>query len=708
MSKGNNQKGLRAQVEELQARLAEAEEVLRAIRNGEVDALVVSGEDGEQIFTLQTAERPYRLLIEAMNEGAVTLSSDGTILYCNQRFADMLGLPLERVLGADFPHFIARNDLPLFEALLRQGRDRNSKGEVKLLHGEGHHVPAHLSLSALPLDEVQGVSIVVTDLTEQKRHAEMIASANLTRSILEQAAEAMVVCDAQGRIIHASQRAHKLCNRNLMLQPFDEVFPLSLAPAPTPPSPSGEEHGGGGKLSFSEMRREKELQGVEVIFRRADGETFDLLLSAGAVSDGDGGTLGWVVNLTSITELKQAEHERERLLVRERAARQEAEESSRLKDEFLATVSHELRTPLTAVLGWAHLLRGRQLDERAAAHALETIERNARSQNQLIEDLLDVSRIITGNLRLDVRPVNPASFIESAIEAVRPAAEAKGIRLQKLLDTGVSSVSGDPARLQQIIWNLLSNAIKFTPKGGRVQVRLERINSHIEVSVSDNGDGISAEFLPFVFDRFRQADGTTTRRHGGLGLGLSIVRHLVELHGGTVSVESPGEGQGSMFTVRLLLMPVYHREEGAERVHPAARDAPLDFECPGDLSGLTVLVVDDEADTLELIKVSLGQCGAEVMTARSSAEALALLEGTKPDVIVSDIGMPDEDGYEFIRRVRALPVKRGGKIPAVALTAYARAEDRLRVLRSGYQMHVAKPVELAELVAIVANVVGRT
>jgi signal transduction histidine kinase len=400
----------------------------------------------------------------------------------------------------------------------------------------------------------------------------------------------------------------------------------------------------------------------------------------------------------------RAAEERERLLLSEQAARSEAETASRLKDEFLATISHELRTPLTAVLGWIHILRGGKLDDEAATRALETIERNARSQNQLIEDLLDVSRIITGKLRLDVRPVDPGAIIESALEAVLPAAEAKEIRLQKVLDTKVSSISGDSARLQQVIWNLLSNAIKFTPRGGSVQVRLERINSHIEISVSDSGEGIKKEFLPFVFDRFRQADGTSARRFGGLGLGLAIVRHLVELHGGTVQATSSGDGAGAMFTVRLPLLAIYQRETDSERVHPTASDTQPPVEYPDNLAGLKVLVVDDEADTLELIKVLLGQCGAAVTTASSAAEALEALEQMRPDVIISDIGMPTEDGFEFIRKVRLLPPEKGGKIPAVALTAYARAEDRLRVLRSGYQMHVSKPVELAELVTVVANV----
>jgi signal transduction histidine kinase/ActR/RegA family two-component response regulator len=410
-------------------------------------------------------------------------------------------------------------------------------------------------------------------------------------------------------------------------------------------------------------------------------------------------------------QLRVALEERERLLVREREARAEAEESSRLKDEFLATVSHELRTPLTAVLGWTHLLRDGRLDAKAAVHALETVERNAHAQQQLIEDLLDVSRVITGKLRLDIRRIAPASFIEAAIEAVLPAAEAKGIVLEKSLPTDADAISGDPARLQQVVWNLLSNAIKFTPKGGRVEVRLESAGSHVGIFVSDTGDGIKPEFLPFVFDRFRQEDGTTSRRYGGLGLGLSIVRHLVELHGGTVRAESAGEGQGATFAVRLPLVAA-PKSEGSDTGTAAAAQQPAvntqrAVEWPDKLDGLRVLVVDDEPDTLDLIKVLLAQCGAEVATARSSAEALGLFAEVAPDVIISDIGMPGEDGYELIRRVRELPPERGGRTPAVALTAYARAADRLRVLRSGYQMHVAKPVELAELVAVVANVVGR-
>jgi CheY-like chemotaxis protein len=404
---------------------------------------------------------------------------------------------------------------------------------------------------------------------------------------------------------------------------------------------------------------------------------------------------------------QRARAEAERSAAENERLYRDAQESNRLKDEFLANVSHELRTPLTAILGWAHMLRTGQLDLDSSTKAFETIERNARSQAQLIDDLLDVSRAITGKLRLDVRPVDPNSFIESAIEAVRPAAEARGVRLQKIMDTGAVIVSGDPVRLQQVVWNLLSNAIKFTPRGGRVQVRMERVDSHVEIAVTDTGSGIPPEFLPYVFDRFRQADMGTTKKHGGLGLGLAIVRHLVELHGGTVRAESEGEGRGATFTVTLPVAPVYNAEAAGGRVHPTARETLPAFECVDRLDGLRILVVDDERDTRELLKAGLSRCGAEVSAASSAAEAIELMRGAVPDLLISDIGMPDEDGYALMRRVRQFPAAAGGRVPAIALTAYARVEDRMQALRSGYQMHVPKPVEMAELVTVAASLARR-
>ncbi|MDX6694637.1 MAG: hypothetical protein QOF02_2240 [Blastocatellia bacterium] len=397
---------------------------------------------------------------------------------------------------------------------------------------------------------------------------------------------------------------------------------------------------------------------------------------------------------------------RARLYEAERRSRAEAEAANRMKDEFLATLSHELRTPLTAMLGWTRLLRTGNLDETTAEHALATVERNARAQAQLIEDLLDVSRIITGKLRLETHPLELVPIIEAAVEAIRPAADAKSIRLRTELDPRVGYVSGDPARLQQIIWNLVSNAVKFTGKGGQITVGLERAGSHVQLSVKDTGEGIKAEFLPYVFDRFRQADGSTTRVHGGLGLGLAIVRHLVELHGGTVKAESDGEGHGASFTVSLPLLSLPADTTGAERNSKArgngARHAP---EAP--LSNLRVLVVDDERDARELLTVVLERQGASVRAVGSAAEALAAFGALKPDVLVSDIGMPNDDGYSLIRRVRALAPEEGGQVPAVALTAYAGDNAREKTLAAGFQVHLAKPIDPTELLASIARLVKK-
>jgi signal transduction histidine kinase len=399
---------------------------------------------------------------------------------------------------------------------------------------------------------------------------------------------------------------------------------------------------------------------------------------------------------------KRATEERTMLLEAERAARADAERNSTLKDEFLATLSHELRTPLNAIVGWSQVLRERHGPE-DLTKALDVIERNARVQTQLIEDLLDMSRITSGKMRLDVQRVDLQDVIRSAMASVEHAADAKSIRMHAVLDPLASPVRGDPGRLQQCFWNLLSNAIKFTPKGGKVQIVLERVNSHVEVSVIDNGQGIAPEFLPHIFERFRQADASTTRHHGGLGLGLSIVRHLVELHGGTIRAKSRGAGEGSTFSLQLPVMVVDQRAEvDKERAHPRS-SLSSDLTDRPSLDGITVLAVEDDSDARDLIRRVLEDCGARVLAAGSSAEALAILAHELPDVIVSDIGMPGEDGYQFIRKVRELPADEGGRIPAAALTAFARAEDRTRALRAGFQTHVAKPVEPAELSAVVAS-----
>ncbi len=406
-------------------------------------------------------------------------------------------------------------------------------------------------------------------------------------------------------------------------------------------------------------------------------------------------------------ELQAQLEDRSRLLSNEKLARNEAERANRLKDEFLATISHELRNPLNAIMGWAHMMRLGKLTPANVERAVETIYRNAKSQSQLVADLLDVSRIISGKLRLDVRTVDLLYIVNAAIDSIRPAAEAKSIRLQTILDPSAGPISGDADRLQQIVWNLLTNAVKFTPKGGRIQVRVQRVESHVDVVVSDSGIGISKDFLPHVFDRFRQADASTTRIHGGLGLGLSIVHQLVDLHGGSVSVQSDGEGKGATFTISLPFVGVISNQQETESGQAVQGEEIINLDGLPSLEGLKVLVVDDEPDTRELIREVLKECGSEVITSGSVEEALVALEEHKPDILISDLGMPDEDGYSLISKIRALPSERGGHIPAAALTAYARAEDRMRVLRSGFQFHLPKPVDSAELVTVVASLAGR-
>jgi signal transduction histidine kinase len=387
----------------------------------------------------------------------------------------------------------------------------------------------------------------------------------------------------------------------------------------------------------------------------------------------------------------------------------DAQDANRLKDEFLATVSHELRTPLTAILGWAQMLRGGTLDEATGQRALGSIERNAKFQSHLIEDLLDISRISTGKLRLDVRPLELAPIIEAAVDAVRPAADAKAIRLEKTIDWKAGLISGDSDRLQQVVWNLLTNAIKFTPRDGCVRITLQRRNAHVQIDVTDTGQGISPEFLPYMFDLFRQGDSSITRSHGGLGLGLAIVRHLVEMHGGSVQAQSEGDGKGATFVVMLPMIgiPMGDNNGHKDKVVDVSRDG-VSMERVPELKGVSVLIVDDEPETRDLLVEVLSRCGAEVRASSSAHDALEALQSWKADVLVSDIGMPGEDGYDLIRKVRTMDADHGGCIPAVALTAYARGEDRIRALSAGFQMHVSKPVEPVELAAVVASFAWQT
>jgi PAS domain S-box-containing protein len=697
-------------------------------------------------------------IIESAEDAIVSKTLDGIITSWNRGAERLFGYKPEEAIGQHVTMLIPEDhpdEEPAIIARLRAGH-RIEHYETVRIRKDGTRVDISLTVSPIRDGEgrIIGASKIARDITEWKRaeralreQTEVIETVNRLGHILAGQLDlhklVQAVTDAATTIAGASFGSffYNVLNEggeSFMLYTLSGVPAEAFSHFPMPRATDlfGPTFRGEGTVLINDVRKDPRFGKNSPYYGMPEGHlpvvsylAVPVISRSGEVYGGlffghpDEGVFDERVsriieglaaqtsvgmdNARLFESAKRAHAEAERAAGENERLYHEAQESSRLKDEFLATVSHELRTPLTAILGWAHMLRVGQFDANSATQAFETIERNARAQAQLIDDLLDVSRIITGKLRIDVRAVDPNSFIEAAVEAVRPAAEAKGVRLQKIIDTGAVSVAGDPVRLQQVIWNLLSNAIKFTPRGGRVQVRLERVNSHIEIAVVDTGAGIVPEFLPHVFERFRQADQKTTRQHGGMGLGLSIVRHLVELHGGTVRAESAGEGQGSTFTVLLPIAPVYQVDVSAPRVHPAARDTLPSYGCPEKLDGLKVLVVDDEPDTREMLKVGLGQCGAEVTVAGSATEALEAIRVAVPDVLISDIGMPGEDGYELIRRIRQLPSQAAGKVPAIALTAYARVEDRMQALRAGYQMHVPKPVDLAELVAVVASLARR-
>jgi PAS domain S-box-containing protein len=595
--------------ERLRARLEELEETLRAIRSGEVDALVMETAGEDQVFTLKSADQTYRLMVEEMQKGAATLSDDGVVLYCNPFLAALLDVPVEAVLGAPLSGFLDEQPAVSLGGLLQAAESGVSRGEVSFRRGGGS-VPTHVSLTRLSLEGAHVFCMIVTDLTERKRQEE--ERAQLGR---EQVARA------------AAEEANRTAQE--------------------------------------EIERRKRVE----------------------------------------ESLRAAEKERTELLARERIARTEAEEANRLKDAFLATLSHELRSPLNAIVAWSHILREPGLDPATASRAVQAIDRNARAQTQIVADILDVSRIVTGKFRMSLGPVRLSDVIESAADTVRPAARARDIRLELAIDPAAAPVSGDASRLQQVIWNLLSNAVKFAPAGGRVQVRLQDVGSCIVLSVTDDGPGIDPAFLPYVFDRFRQADSSSTRRHAGLGLGLSIVRHLVELHGGTVEARNREDRPGAVLIVRLPRPQGTPGDrtpaEGRVPTKAGAEGAPAALS----LQDVSVLVVDDEDDTREAIAIGLGRYGARVATASSAREALDAFERERPQVLVADIGMPDEDGYALLQKVRALPAERGGATPAIALTAYAGTQDRLDALRTGFQRHLPKPVTAAELATVVAGLV---
>ncbi|QLE50190.1 PAS domain S-box protein [Nostoc sp. C057] len=650
---------------------------------------------------LHQREDELRLITNAVPVQISYVDTQQRYRFNNKKYEDWFGLPASEIYGKHIREILGesvyQSILPYVEAVL-SGEEVTYETQLPHKDGTNHYINVSYVPQFSEQGKVEGFVALITDITLHK----------LAEAALKQSEKRLKTLTEKVRIIPWEVNA---TNGN-----FTYVGPQTVEILGYPLSdwyiddfwakhihPEDREW----VIQYCQ-ESSLSLNNYEFEYRMlaADGRVVWLYDIVNVVRDENGPQLlhGFMLD---ITDRKQAEQEREQLLEREKAARADAEAANRMKDEFLATLSHELRTPLNAILGWTQLLRNRKFDEATTARALETIERNTKSLTQLIEDVLDVSRIIRGTLHLSIHRIKLVPLVEAAIDTVRPAAEAKEINIKCKFDPEVGVVVGDTNRLQQVVWNLLSNAVKFTPKGGTVDVQLERIESSVQIRVSDTGAGIAAEFLPHVFERFRQADSSSTRSHGGLGLGLAIVRHLVELHGGTVSVESLGVGQGATFIVNLPMKAVYVEANTAEQPSSLVDVAEANNYLPR-LDDLRVLIVDDEADARHLLTTILGQYGAQVIAAASACEALLALQQFRPHILVSDIGMPQQDGYALIRQVRALPTDQGGRIPAVALTAYARAEDRTQALLAGFQLHVPKPVNPSELAVVVANLTGRT
>ena len=647
---------------------------------------------------LRSAAAEMRAVLDSALDAVVGMSAEGAITFWNPRAETIFGWSAAEALGRDLAELILP---PTDRENHRRGLQRflgtgnwpilGQRIEARGLRRDRSHFPLEMSVTARREAGSWAFTAFMADITERKRAEERLRhQLAFTSAITGHLGEGVFAVDRDGRLTFANPAAERMLGfpeSELRGRPLGELLQRRAGSEPTPDDLLGRVLAAGTTVH---------LDGDALL--KADGSTLPVAHTCSPIVTGSE-VVGAVLVFHDVTERKQMEERRQQLLVREQGAREEAENANRMKDEFLAMLSHELRTPLSAIAGWAHILREGGLEPGEAARAIEVIDRNARVQGQLISDILDVSRIISGKLRLEKKPVTAAAVVEAALDTVRPSAEAKKVRLEATLDPGAGHVLADPDRLQQVVWNLLSNAIKFTPEQGLVSVRLARQGRQVEIVVRDSGDGISPEFLPYVFERFRQADSSTSRPHGGLGLGLAIVRHLVEAHGGTVVADSAGKGQGSTFTVRLSRHSVTG-EHAARTAAPAAEAAPVPS-----LDRLRVLVVDDDPDTRGMMETVLSQRGAHVTAAASAAEALACVEKETPDVLLSDIGMPGMDGYALIRELRERPQARD--IPAAALTAYAHADDRGQAIAAGYQRHVAKPVEPAELVAVVASLAGR-
>ena len=660
---------------------------------------------------LRLSEERFRLLVDSVRDYAIfMLDPQGNVLSWNAGAERFKGYRANEIIGSHFSRFYTPDDLArgLPDQELKTADARGSfEDEGWRVRKDGSLFWANVVITAMrdqATGQLVGYAKVTRDLTQRRNHEEAMRQSEERFRLMVEGVEdyAIFMLDVNGRVATwnvGAQRIKGYGAEDIIGQHFSVFYPQEVRDSGWP------EH----ELRQAAAKGRFVDTGWRV---RRDGTTFWANVTITAMRDDSGTLIGFAKLTRDLTESKRfeaiaiASQEREEILDAERNARMAAQRATRMKDEFLATLSHELRTPLSSILGWTQiLLKGISTSPADQKRAIEVIDRNARAQVQLIDDLLDLSRIMTGKLRLDLQQVSMLDVVQAAVDAAMPAASAKDIRLRSMLDPSRMTVNGDANRLQQVVWNLLTNAIKFTPRGGQVQVLLQRVNSHIELSVADTGVGIPPSFIGQVFDRFSQRDSSTTRAHGGLGLGLAICRQLVELHGGTIRASSPGEGQGATFSVELPISIMQVEDERA-RTHPTAESQEVDSVALPRLEGVHAFVIDDEADARDLLRRLLEDQGAAVTLFDSAPAALEALKTSRPTVIVSDVGMPGMDGYQMIRALRAGEA-RDARVPALALTAFARAEDRKRSLVAGFQAHLAKPFDVAELVLLVADLVGR-
>jgi PAS domain S-box-containing protein len=647
----------------------------------------------DQLFLSSIVSSADDAIISKDLQGIITSWNAGAERIFGYTADEMVGQPVLKLIPEDHA-----DEEPQILARIRRG-ERIEHYESERRRKDGRIINVSLTISPIRdrLGRVIGASKIARDITERQRWQSAEMAQSFLGALVASAEDAIISKDLNGIVTSWNTAAEAIFGytaAEMIGKPITILIPV--------------EHSDEEPRILERIRRGDRIEHYETRRVRKDGRFIDVSLTVSPIKDSLGRIVGASKIARDITASKISQTRERDLLRQAQEARRQAEEARRVaeeastaKDEFLATISHELRTPITAILGWTRMLVLGQLSPERQEKAFETIDRNARSQAQLIEDLLDVSRIISGKLRVDFKAVDLSSVIAAAVEALRPAAEAKRIRIDSIYRSGSCRIVGDAERLQQVVWNLLSNAVKFTPRHGVVQVEMLRVESQVEIRVIDNGVGISPDFLPRVFDRFSQADSSITRSRGGLGMGLAIVKSLVELHGGVVSVSSPGEGKGSMFVVKL---PISAMQDEAARRPPAERPKlKTELTRREDLVGLKILIVDDELDTCDMLRYVFNECGSIVETAQSAAQALDLFDNWQPEMLISDVGMPDVDGYELIRVIRK---ERKSRIPAVALTAMARVEDRMKALTAGYQMHVSKPVEPLELVTIVSSLVG--